>query len=199
MVADHRSPPMSADGPAKRGFEPAYMNGLIMGGLVVAAKAQTANRKRVHWMKGCEPEDPADQLREVMGDALGKTFSLEVRESERTTRAKTLEDVIKVYPGVDLILDISTSNWGIRSVKAPNAKGQLVHFAVAYEGSLRLIDPRQRAVIAEATCLTQFTNGDAPPTVNELLEDDCALLNEGLKANAEACASWYRKTALGLP
>ena len=100
MVADHQSPPMSAEGRAKEGFEPAYMYGL-MGGIAVAAKAETANRKRVHWMKGCEPEDPADQMRETVGEALGKAFALEVREAERTTRAKTLEEVIKVYPGVD--------------------------------------------------------------------------------------------------
>ena len=98
-----------------------------------------------------------------------------------------------------MILDIRTSSWGISRVKVPSSKGAMVHFAVSYEGSLRLIDPRQGAVIAEETCSTAFTNDNDPPTMNELLEDECALLNEGLKANAAACARWYRQRALGLP
>ena len=92
--------------------------------------------------------------------------------------------LIQDYPGADLILDIRTSRWGIHSVKGPSTTGP-VHFAVGYDGSLRLIDARKRAVVAAATCSVQFSNGDDPPAITELLEDDCALLDKGLMLTSQ--------------
>ena len=117
-------------------------------------------------------------------------------ESDRRTQAKDAEEVIKDYPGADLILDIRTSKWGIHRIEAPSTRGE-VHFAVGYQGWLRLIDARKRAVVVETTCSIQFSNGDDPPTINELLEDDCALLDKGLLLTAQTCAKRLR-AALGL-
>ena len=90
-------------------------------------------------MKGCESEDPVEEIRETVADSFAKALSLEVLESDRRTQAKDAEDVIKDYPGADLILDIRTSKWGIHRVEAPSTRGE-VHFAVGYQGWLRLID-----------------------------------------------------------
>jgi len=73
-----------------------------------------------------------------------------------------------------------------------------VHFAAGYEGTLRLIDARRRAVVAEATCAIQFSNDGDPPTLNELFDDDCALLRKGISLSAQTCAKRLRTRALGL-
>ena len=118
-------------------------------------------------------------------------------ESDRRTKATTPEDVIKDHPGADLILDIRTSKWGIHRVEAESSARRFIS-PPATRGRSRLIDARRRAVVAEATCAIQFSNEDDPPTLNELFEDDCALLKKGLTLSAQTCAKRYRTRALGL-
>jgi len=196
VVAEDLSPAMTAEGPATEGYNPALMFGLI-GGIAAAGQDEGTNRKRAGWMKRCGIEDPVEEIRETATEDLAEMLSLEVLESERRTKSKTPDDVIKDYPGADLILDIRTSKWGIDRVKAASSRGE-VHFAAIYEGSFRLIDARKSAVVAEATCAIQFSNGDDPPTLNQLFADDCALLKKGLTLSAQTCAKRYRTRVLGL-
>jgi len=196
VVADSRSPAMTAEGPDKEGRQGAYMFGAVggmfgavggaLGGVIVATNAQTANRKRARWMKGCGIDDPVVEIRDTVAESFAQALSLHVLESDRMTKSEAAKDVINDYPGADLILDIRTSRWGIHRIEAPSPN-KLVHFAVGYDGSIRLIDARTRAVIAESTCSVQYSNGDDPPTMNELLEDDCALLDKGLALSADTC------------
>ena len=195
VAASHSHPPITAEGPAHEGGDIGYMFG-IGGALVVAAREQHVNKRRGRWMKGCQLEDPVDDIRDDVAEALANALSLEVVDSDRLTKAKVPEDVIADYPGGDLILDIRTTKWGIHRVEAKNA-GRAVHFAAGYEGTMRLIDARKRAVIATSSCSIQYSNGDDPPTLNELFADDCALLNKGLMLSATTCAKRHR-AALGL-
>lgn len=203
VLAADRSPPITAEGPPSGRVRSFVLAPLILGapGILVSAAAggafagaqyQAANQKRGRWMKGCELADPVDDIRDDVAEALAGELSLEIVDSNRRTKAKAPEDVINDYPGADLILDIRTSRWGIHSVKKPRSNG-LVQFAVGYDGSLRLIDARKRAVIAETTCSVQFSNGDETPTMTELLEDDCALLDKGLMLSATTCAKRLRE------
>jgi hypothetical protein len=195
VVADARSPPITAEGPEHEGFDGRFAFGAL-GGAMVAASNQAANQKRARWMKGCGSEDPVQEIRETLAEDLAAALALEVVDSDRRTKAKDPEDVIKDYPGADLILDIRTSKWGIHRAQGPITRGK-VHFAVGYEGSVRLIDARKQAVIAEGSCAFQYSNGDDPPTITELLEDDCALLDKGLVWTAASCTKRHR-AALGL-
>jgi len=185
-VVDSRSPAMTSEGPDKEGPKFIPVSGAL-GGIALAARDQSANHRRERWMKGCGIDDPVVEIRDTVAEGLEKALSLEVLESDRKTKAEAAEDVIKAYPGVDLILDIRTSRWGIHRIEAPSPN-KLVHFAVGYDGSIRLIDARKRAVIAESTCSVHYGNGDDPPTMNELLADDCALIDKGLALSAETCA-----------
>jgi hypothetical protein len=207
VVAVDRSPPITAEGPIPGGVRlgvpvliPALIGGPVVAGLVAGAMAgaqyQAANQKRARWMRGCDLDDPVDDIRGDVAETLTDALSLHLLEPTHRTNAKDPEDVIQDYPGADLILDIRTSRWGIHGVKAQSPKGK-VHFAAGYDGSLRLIDARKRAVVAEASCSVQFSNGDAPPTITELLEDDCALLDKGLMLSAQTCTKRLRE-ALGL-
>ena len=137
------------------------------------------------------------QIRKTVAESIAEALSLEELETRRRTKAASPDDVVRDYAGVDLIVDIRTSRWGIHYVPGASVRGE-VHFASIYEGSLRLIDARKSAVIAEATCAIQFSNGDDPPTLNELFEDDCALLRKGLTLSAQTCAKRYRTRALRL-
>ena len=207
VVAVDRSPPITSEGPVPGGVRvglpvliPALIGGPVVAGLVGGAMAgsqyQAANQKRARWMRGCDLDDPVDDIRGDVAETLRSALSLHLLEPTHRTKAKDPEDVIQDYAGADLILDIRTSRWGVHRINAPSTNG-LVHFAVGYDGSLRLIDARKRAVVAEATCSVQFSNGDAPPTIAELLEDDCALLDNGLMLTSQTCAKRLRE-ALGL-
>jgi len=195
MVAADRSPPITAEGPAREGPDIRSAFGLV-GAVMIAGRDQTANRKRARWMKGCGSEDPVDEIRETIGEELAQALSLHLVASDHRTKAKDPDDVIKDYPGADLILDIRTSKWGIHRFNGASVRGE-VHFAVLYEGSVRLIDARKQAVVAEGTCSVQYSNGEDPPTITELLEDDCALLDKGLALTSETCTKRLR-AALGL-
>jgi len=168
----------------------------MIGAMAVSTRAEAANRKREAWMKWCGVEDPVDAIRETVADDFAETLSLEMIESDRVTDANDPEELIKGYGGADLILDIRTSKWGIHPINKPSPKG-LVHFAVGYDGAVRLIDARTHAVIAQSTCSVQFSNGDAPPTLAELVADGCALLDKGLRLSGATCAKRHR-AALGL-
>jgi hypothetical protein len=203
VVAADRGPPITAEGPATErlrvGAAGMLVGGVVlnvglgvMGGAIIAGQDQTANRKRGRWMKGCELDDPVDDIRDDVADALASAMSLHLVDSNRRTKAKALEDVIADYPGADLILDIRTTRWGIHRINAPSTRGE-VHFAVGYDGTLRLIDARTRAVVAETACSVQFSNGEDPPTITELLEDDCTLLDKGLMLSATTCARRLRE------
>lgn len=195
VAAVDRSPPITAEGPAREGPDIRSSFGLL-GAAMIASRDMTANQRRARWMKGCKSEDPVDEIRETLAEELAQAFSLHLLATPRRTKAKDPEDVVKDYPGTDLILDVRTSRWGIHRINAASVRGE-VHFAVLYEGSLRLIDARKQAVIAEATCSVQFSNKEEPPTITELLEDDCELLGTGLALTSETCTRRLR-AALGL-
>jgi hypothetical protein len=202
-VAADRSPAMTAEGPAKEGIQAYMVTPWLLGpaaGLIGTAAAlgrdEKANHRRARWMKGCGLGDPVEEIRDTLAEDLAERLSLELLESDRRTKAKDPGDVIKDYPGADLILDIRTTRWGIHRIRTSNSDGK-VRFAVGYDGSIRLIDARTRAVVADADCSVQFSNGDDPPTITELLEDDCALLDKGLALSAETCVKRHR-AALGL-
>lgn len=195
VVAQSRGPRISAEGMAKAGPGSPVMIGLI-GVAAALARADAANHKRVDWMKWCGVEDPVDEIREGIADDLATALSLRTIESDRVTDANAPEDVINDYAGADLILDVRTSKWGIHQVRA-RSPNSLVHFAVGYEGTVRLIDARRRAVIAEGRCEVQFSNEGDLPTLAELVADDCALLDKGLTLSAQTCAKRHR-ALLGL-
>jgi hypothetical protein len=191
IVAQARSPVIISDGPPE--------SEIWFRGLVGAIQYQTANQRRAGWMKRCEIDDPVDEIRDTVPENLAEALSIEVLESERKTKATSPEGIINDHPGADLIVDIRTSRWGITSVPPKNPRSPLpIRFASFYQGSLTLIDARKGAVIAEASCAIQFSNGDDPPTLNELFEDDCALLRKGITLSAQTCSKLYRTRLLGV-
>jgi hypothetical protein len=198
VVAQAPSPALRAEGPAVEGLVNA--TGFAFGLIGVAGArsyAETVNRRRARFMKQCEIADPVDEVREDLAESFAERQSLQVLESERKTDATAPKDIVKDYPGADLILDVRTSKWGIRRVEAPSARGE-VHFAAFYEGAFALIDARKGAVVAEATCAVQFRDGEGAPTLNELFEDDCARLRKGIALSAHTCAERYHTKVLGL-
>jgi hypothetical protein len=195
VVADRPGPAMSSEGPAKEGPDLRALLG-VPGLVAIAGSNANANRRRARWMKGCQSEDPVEEIRETIADDFANALSLHVLATDHRTNSKEAADVIAEYPGADLILDIRTSKWGIHRIEAKSRWGE-VHFAVGYAGWLRLIDTRSRTVIVETTCSVQFSNGDDPPILNELFADDCALLDKGLELTSETCTKRLR-AALGL-
>src|SRR3954471_9073302 len=68
IVAVDRSPPITAEGPAREGFR--LMAPGLMGAAILIGQDQTANQKRARWMRGCDLDDPVDDIRGDVAEAL---------------------------------------------------------------------------------------------------------------------------------
>lgn len=118
--------------------------------------------------------DPAFEVAETLGRSLARRFSLTVVEGQS-----------------DLVLEVTTSSWGY--YPAPMG-GQMM----MYDGTLKLKDARNSAILADAICTYRSALVDEVPSKAELLEDDGALLRAKVEAIRSFCAEDYRTRILGL-
>jgi hypothetical protein len=96
-----------------------------------------------------------------------------------------------VYPHADLVLDVRTTRWGVSPTSA-------TRYAIHYQGRLRLIDTRRRAVVADGTCVVEPDHQPNDPSWDALMWNDAASLKERLWKVIERCADDYRTRVLGM-
>lgn len=134
----------------------------------IAATGQAVEQKRTY--------DPASVIRVELARALSKRFSLQIVEQHQIA---------------DLTLDVRTSQWGFKPVR-------MGHYGITYEGTLKLVDTRNKTVIAEGACLSLPVDSDDAPTYDELLANDAMILKASLSSLEEFCTTDYRTRILGL-
>jgi hypothetical protein len=152
--------------------------GLI--GVAVAAAVEDSDAKKV--TRGIV-DDPAVFIREVVGVALARRFSLKIRDAAA--------GVDGYAAGADLLLDIRTLDWGISPTR-------LGHYGVKYEGTIRLIDLRTKETLAEGICSSHPLDHPDNPTFEQLRANISEPLRDAVQSVAEFCADDYRKRILGL-
>ncbi|HEY5089040.1 MAG TPA: hypothetical protein VIK30_03680 [Polyangia bacterium] len=139
-------------------------------------------------------EDPAVMVRGLVVAALVQRLGLPESDTRSfVTAAPTPEAMVSEHRGVDLIIDVRTARWGLRSTREYNS------LYLDYVGTLRLIDGRSGAVLAEGSCSTPGPGSDDqfPVLAPENLADGW-LLKQELWVAANRCANHYLARVLRL-
>lgn len=136
--------------------------------------------------------DPADMIAVVLLEGLLKRFALRVKHAgEPQTLGKSAEELSREYQHTDLVLDVRTTRWGVSPTTA-------TRYALFYQGRLRLIDTRRRAVVADGTCDVRPDHQPDDPSYDALMWNNATILKERLWKVIERCADDYRTRILGL-
>ena len=98
---------------------------------------------------------------------------------------------VKTSGQPDLVLEIATTDWGYR----PTGLGR---YGVTYDGRVRLVDTRTRAVVAEGVCSSHPMDGAEAPSHDELLRNDGATLKDLVRSIRDFCLRDYRTRIFGL-
>jgi hypothetical protein len=139
-------------------------------------------------------EDPApfvaDQLRQALENKYGLVTAAGAAPLADSTDTRKLA---ALYSGGDFVLDVQTVNWSF--LYRPN----LTHYRVMYSVKVRLIETREPKLLAEAFCYRKDDDDKNPPTHDELLADDAALLKARLHDHAAECVGELTDKLLGVP
>jgi hypothetical protein len=149
--------------------------------------------------KRAELDDPTVAIASRLALALAKRFSLEtsykdgvIRDGYGAPLELTPERLAEAFPGSDLVLDVRTTDWGFH----PTSMGD--RYGATYDGTVRLVDTRTRAVLAEGICVFHPLDGSDGPTRDQLLAKNADVLKQQLTSITDFCADDYRTRILGL-
>ena len=139
-------------------------------------------------------EDPATIIADQLSEELRVKYELVAAEDQSVLVDTTdTQQLANLYANADLVLDVRTVAWEF--LYRPN----LTHYRVIYSVKVRLIDTHRRMTLAEAFCVRKDDDDKNPPTRDELLADQAALLKIRLRDDAGACASELATKILGTP
>lgn len=152
-----------------------------VGGAIAGASMVTAGNRIVDEN---HLEDPAPKLAQAIATDLSVFDGLTVHDAKGVI-AKTSEpaDLVKLYPGNDLILDVYTTQWMFGYFPT-----NWSHYKVFYAVKLRLIRASDSKVLAEGFCNRgNEQNLEGAPTYDELLANNAGLLKQRLGDLSQAC------------
>ena len=178
VVVQHERPAFTAmtAGKVATGAMFGALGGAIAGASMVSAGNKIVDENHM--------EDPAAKLAQSIATDLSVFDGLTVRESNGVV-AKTTEpaDLVKLYPGNDLILDVFTTQWSFGYFPA-----NWSHYKIFYAVKLRLIRASDSKVLAEGFCNRGNEQSvDGAPTYDELLANSATLLKQRLADESQAC------------
>ncbi|GLQ93027.1 hypothetical protein GCM10007901_19780 [Dyella acidisoli] len=161
-------------------------------GLIGAAAMISAGNALV---KENDVHDPAPVLGLSLAEKIASAYSAKVIVNPDVSVAKNdkIQTIIEVYKGADLLLDARTFAW--QFVYYPT---DWSHYRVNYVAKARLIDVPKKKVVAQAMCQTTQGDDKKPPTKDQLLANQAALLKEYLDKARLACDDLLSKELFGL-
>lgn len=171
-ASSYATPDFAAMTPAKAAF-----------GLIGAA-AMIAEGNNIVKTNGIE--DPAVSISNQLLRIAKDKRSIAVVPPPKPNLVAQSDDVqalIATYPNVDYVLDVKTLNW-LLSYYPTNWTG----YRVTYSARVRVIETAGKTVAAETLC-TAIEGDDAkPPSYDDLLANQAALLKSYLDKAAARCA-----------
>jgi hypothetical protein len=132
--------------------------------------------------------DPAIKISEGLGQKLASARSMKASVAGKIAEDDKVETLAASHPGVDYLVDVKTFNWMINYYPS-NWNG----YRVTYSARIRLIDTATKRVVAETACQTVQGDDAKPPTKDELLAANAALLKSYLDKGATACVDVVAK------
>ena len=135
--------------------------------------------------------DPAVAIAEGLASKLASARAMKSRGLGQTARSDSLDALIAANPGADYIVDVKTFNWMFNYYPA-----NWTHYRVTYSARLRLVDTAKKVVVAESACQTVQGDDAKPPSKEDLLNANAALLKSYLQKGAAACIDVLAKDVL---
>lgn len=152
-----------------------------VGGAIAGASMVSAGNKIVDEN---HMEDPAPKVAQGIATDLSVFDDMTVHDAKGVV-AKTTEpaDLVKLYPGNDLILDVYTTQWMFGYFPT-----NWSHYKIFYAVKLRLIRTSDNKVLAEGFCNRGNEQSvEGAPTYDELLANNATLLKQRLADESQAC------------
>lgn len=156
----------------------------------------------VHWnmvsqgnkiVKENNIEDPAFIIAKKLKDSLAKNYKLEAisRNNQKEVDSYNVNKISSSYRGlVDYVIDVRNLNWGLSYVS-----GDISNYAITYSSEFKLIDVKNKMVVAENSCT--YTPYKKYPK-NTILENDAKILKQEFLGAANACAKMFIESNLKL-
>ena len=123
--------------------------------------------------------------------AASKKYNFNVIENEMYIETDNVSEILAAYPGTDWILDIETIGWSFYYFPT-----DWDYYRVMYSAKLRLIDTRDKAIIAEGFCARIPEQSDESLSYDELLEKNAEGLKSELRIAAKYCIDEFKKNVL---
>lgn len=163
--------------------------GKAMFGLVGAAAMIEAGNRIV---AENNVNDPAVYIANVLAADLARESGLVVDASlDAVTDSKDVAELAGEYQQYDYLLDVRTVDWSFGYFAT-----DWNNYRVMYSAKLRLIDTRNRKVVAEGFCSRIPEKSDGAPSHEQLLANQAQLLKSELSLAAEHCITELGAKAL---
>lgn len=128
--------------------------------------------------------DPANGLADALTAALVAKYGMQRVDPRPPTRTTRLDILMKEHKGADFMVDVRTVNWSV----APTSFQQ---YSLVYVAEFKLLEAGSKKPVAQALCQSGHGNTAKPPTREELLANEGALLREYTASAANRClAEW---------
>lgn len=136
-------------------------------------------------------QDPAVELSQKLADKLVAVRGVNIVPTQAVAKSDEAKALVETYPGAKLLLDVKTFNWMFNYYPSDWS-----HYKVTYGARVRLIDAANKEVIAETMCRTVQGDDANPPTKDQLLQNQAALLKEYINKGVTACVDVLAKNLL---
>jgi len=138
--------------------------------------------------------DPAVGISTAIASRLVEKRNMtEVPAGDATAANDQLAVLATTFPNADYLLDVKTMSWMFGYYP-----GNWSHYRVLYNARIRLIDASTKDVLAESMCKAAPVDDQNPPTRDQLLENEAALLKQYLDKATTDCVEVLSTQVLGL-
>lgn len=140
-------------------------------------------------------DDPARKISRGLAEQLVATRAMQLKpRSVVEAPNDEIGTLVSLYPGADYLLDIKTFGWMFSYYPTDWA-----HYRVTYSARLRLIETSSKRVVAETLCSGVQGDDQNPPSKDQLLENQAALLKTYFDRAADNCVQLLARDILQLP
>jgi len=140
-------------------------------------------------------DDPARKISRDLAEQLVATRAMQLKpRSLVEASSDEIGTLVSLYPDADYLLDIKTFGWMFSYYPTDWA-----HYKVTYSARLRLIETSSKRVVAETLCSGAQGDDQNPPTKDQLLENQAALLRTYFDRAADSCVQLLSRDVLQLP
>jgi len=134
-------------------------------------------------------KDPAQYIGEKLVIDLSKKNSLIISSIGNIELTDNINDLVKKYNDKDYILDIRTINWSF--VYFPTDWN---NYRIIYSAKLRLIDVRNKSIIAEGFCAKKPEDqSENSPTYDQIVADHATVLKNELRTASDECIKNFKE------